>query len=130
MPEIRMGVEELAASAYRAFCYAGSIQEEPSWEHLGLDQQAQWMNLARQAEPIFLQMEGKSYKEVAAKIAALWAGVSGQAFYANLSKRMQLIWQAVVRHIMAILDSDDDQGPDLLERTWGEWVDAKLRGEP
>ncbi len=127
---MQLDTRDIAASAFRAFSYAGGVQDEPEWDKLDSETQLRWLHLAKHAEGTLQAMEDKPYQQAAAGLAALWAKTDDPAFFETFSKRLQIIWQAVTRHLMTLLDCDDVDSPEPLERSWGEWVDSKLRGEP
>jgi hypothetical protein len=129
MPQ-QMSIEDMASSAFRTFAFAGNVEEEPIWDHLSTDDQMRWRHLARQAEPVMLQLEGSPYRKVAEKLFLLFMRSEDVSVWESQEPRMKLIWQAISRHLAALLDSDDIEGPDHLERHWGEWVDSKMKGEP
>ncbi len=115
-------LEAVAVSAYNAFCYAQGAT--PKFEHLSLEDTARWANLANKAEGAMAAFEGKPVDVAAAEVLKIWS--RGTMDFKKQPVPWQLYWSAVTRHLATLVDAEEI--PDLagLERSWREWVEARM----
>lgn len=129
MADLKLNLEETAATCYRAWHYAAAWKQQP-WDHLSLDEQSLWLRMAKSCERIMELSEGKSYADAGESLAKVHCGdrdVVYTVYTAN--SRLKLAWQALARHLVTLMDSDDVESLDSLEQSWGPWAEERgLRG--
>lgn len=110
-----LSTEDVAQTAWRAF--SSAMGSNVPWDFLSYEAQDPWLRLALRAEKVMQENEGRTYREVAAKLHE--AAMGGGQFASPLHT---LAWEAVTRHLMTLLDADDIADLDALEKSWAEWV--------
>ncbi len=119
--------EDVAASAYRACCYAAQVEAPPSWEGENLDTMQRWLHLAGRAQTGLEDFHGKPYAQGASWLFGVWAQEEGA--YEKLPLPLKLCWEAVTRHLVTLLDAEKEDLEDLtsLEKSWGEWHKERMK---
>lgn len=124
MANVTLGVEETAASCYRAVRAAsGSTQGE--WDALSLEAQVPFLRTARHGPALLERLEGAGWREVARAVFAE-ACPEAEGAWEALPEPYKRAWEAGARHLAALLDADDIDNVEGLENSWREW--AKRRG--
>jgi hypothetical protein len=120
-----LSLEAAAVSAYNAFFWAQGLGDKPNFDHLNLDDTAQWSRLALKAEAVLGALEGKPMDVAASEVAKVWS--IGKIDYKELPLKQQLCWQAVTRHLCTLIDAEEIPHLVTLEKSWGEWVETQLK---
>lgn len=116
-------IPDVARSAHAAYRAAGGSLAPAEWDGLSLDGQSVFLRLAKFGGGELTMLEGRPYAEVGAKLRDLatrgaWPGEA----------REGLAWEAVARHLTALIDGDDLADLGALEQSWGPW--AAKRHQP
>jgi hypothetical protein len=123
MAELKLGKDELAASAFRVFCYAGRVAE-PDYDKLGDDEQRRWMNVGISAERVLEELDGKSFERATEAIFHLFAP---ELPFSQIPVEIQWAWRATTRHLATILESDEIDSLASAERFWAEWARERMQ---
>lgn len=117
----------LAESAKRVYCSImypgdGTIGKEAALPG--------YIAVADQAPGVFEAMQGMPMSQVADRLYVIWRAAFDlpAAKSAETSPNTQLAWEAVARHLAALLDDFDGEEMTLedLEKSWGPWASSKL----
>ena len=127
MPTETLSPEEMAASAFRAFCFAGQVEVPPSWEEESCENQDRWLRLAQKAQQGLLDFDGQPVKQAAAWLLGHWSHEEPGKVWGLLPRGLQLCWEAVARHLNTLLDSDEVSDVGALERSWNEWAKERAK---
>ncbi len=126
MREGKEGLEiassELAESAYRVWCnITGDGRELGDCPG---DVQERWLRACRWAKLGLLSFDGKPVAEAVSVFVSQWCD-GDETMRRSESAAHFLEWEAVVRHLSVLIDSDELEGEDdvlALEKTWASWV--------
>lgn len=124
MAELRLNGDELAATLYAAAAAARG-GDAPPWEHLAHGAATPYLLAARQGPLRLGAMDGESYAAAAAAMYQICTGGEGSAWDA-LPPRSRLVYEAMARHLAAVLDCDELDSLESLERSWGPWAERRL----
>jgi hypothetical protein len=110
-------------SCYRAYTWGLGKLPNANFGALNPDHQEMWAKFARQAPEVLARMEGKTFPEVASAVRKAVLGAEKDA-----GRPEMLAWEAAVRHLGALIASDEPPlVPELpaLEQRWKEWTDQR-----
>lgn len=125
--KIRFTPDEVAGSAYRVCtrCLGFEPGQFPEYDSLAHDEQKPWRMLARAADVLLEEHNGRPWPEAA---EALWNRIREYGIQGELvGERERLAWEATTRHLASLIQTDDDNF-DLgaAEERWPAWVDRKV----
>lgn len=124
MPEnLALTPEDIANTCYRAWSHAwgGAV---PAWETLALEVQVPFLRLARRAESALERLQGQSFSRVTEELMRLAFGEHEP----SRTPRDLIAWEAVARHLVALIDSDELDSPEALgdlEGSWAPWGELR-----
>lgn len=112
-----------AESVYRAWCNATigvvGASDFAAFDELPLGIRNRWGGIAAESAAVMEEMDGKGYREVAARLYQLWNPEKG---FAELSPAERVAWEAAGRHLHALWESDDPAELGRLEESWVDWA--------
>jgi hypothetical protein len=118
-----LSADEIVVSVFRAYRHAMGL--EPNVDVLPGDEPERWASTVRSAMLWLQDFDGKPACDAAMRLMEFWAlGDEGlrmrEAPYLHA-------WEAAVRHLNILLDSDEEADLDSLEQSWGEWAARRQR---
>ncbi len=123
--EIKLETPELAESAYKVF--GSIIGERQVWEMMSLESQTPWMLVAQQARGLLESLEGNSFAHCGYEMMRLFLPseerTNALALWNTLPERARLAWEAVARHLAALMDSDEVDSLESAEALWPAWYE-------
>lgn len=117
---ISLSLEEMAVSAAAAF--GAAIGDGRSWDGLTMDEQDRWV---RSVKLLFDAMKEDELPapDVAYLLKEYW--VNDDPALSALVGRQMVAWEAAVRHLAALSDTDEIESAEdlkVLERSWALWA--------
>ncbi len=110
----------LAITAYHSHCHAQG--SEPKWESLEEDEQMNWLRLGGHALDLFTKFDGCKVAVLLPEAWKTWVGHQGFTWEADAD---QIAFEAAIRQLYQVLDSDDELDLNHLEARWAEWAVRK-----
>jgi len=123
---LEMTLEELTLSAWRAWCAVTGT--EIAFEDLDHAEQARWLGALRWARLCLPGYDGKRVSEAVDGFLAQYADGDPQLHRQQDAYRVE--WEAVVRHVCVLIDSDelaDEDDVRGLEQSWAAWLTRRPR---
>jgi hypothetical protein len=125
---------EIAQSLFRlGTSLAASSMGVPSgkWDSLSLESQQPWLYLASKGSFLLERLEGAPVRDVARQVFVLFGhGDYSDEAFDHLAPQMQLMWEAIARHLHVLIDCEDLPSLEDSERMWFEWYQKKCDALP
>ena len=125
--EVRGDTEEkywpaltLAATAYRAAAHASSGAVLLPWEQLDEEDQEPWLRLGGSALDLLTRMDGC---KLSAILPEAWKKFGQGLPWEEIADRIP--FEAAVRHIYQVLDSEGEPNLEGMEVAWAAWAERK-----
>ncbi len=126
---LEMTAADLAASAFRAFHQA--LGRPADIEDADGDAQSRWLGACRWASLNLPSYDGKPVSVAVNAFVDQWTGEDVTLRPEALGGVGLVPWEAAVRHLCALLDSDDLEGEEdvlALEASWAAWAQKRRPG--
>lgn len=127
---LEMTAEELTLSCYRVWCNVTGVERE--MEDLDADVQSRWLKAVRGAYLWLPAMDGQPASAGARKLMEEWCENDPALMRAQEPYLGE--WEAVVRHLNAVLDGADELQDEsdvrALEASWAAWLGRRPRKTP
>lgn len=121
--------DQLAESAFRAFHSA--LGDSLTWDDASAEEEAVFERLGLTALAILEPQAGKSWPVIADDLwrrTRRWLG-HPETVLTDLPLCQQLAWEALARHLAAVLDAGDElDNLGALESSWRGWAENRMKG--
>lgn len=120
--------QEVAESLYRLFAQGlqavtAAAEPPPEWPRLPVAEQLGWFLLARSGPALLERCAGQRLALVGPQLAALFAQGGGQP--PPPGRGHDLLWEALAKHLLCLVDCEEVRGPGESEYVMLEWLRRK-----
>lgn len=128
--QIQLSSDDLAQSLHRVFQVVLQQEAKP-WEFLSYTDQAPFLQAARRGPLMLSASDGGSVQEAACRLARIGCAIiddagSWEQTWNNWPLALRLAWEAMTRHLNALIDADELPSLEDLERSWGLWAQKRI----